>query len=373
MAKRKSGNSSGAATVKKAGKTSSSPNGSARAAKSPNSKPRESAKGAAPLFPEGTLIYCLRNQRQIAARLPGGEVVSVVHSGQQIEGGNDDSDRLVLAMPYGVAVNNSWGQLWIADKHRNVIWALGLGLSKGNSTNGQRYAVTDAEAIPTPMRGPCMLDWDGERGLLAAFYGECGSPGGVARYSDGEWETLTPEEFRGFVTHCCWLPDGGYCFVSRSHSLLYIARKPGQEPCPVTAPGNVRKLCPPEGDLEQLRLRYVQGLRYAPGKGVLLAADASLGAIFEIDLAKNRYRCVAGRPVLQESGAKALVSPGNKAVWLGPVRAVEADSKGDVVWLDGESGRLLKLGQRQDISLLGPGIPDGLAARTAGAGMVFAG
>jgi hypothetical protein len=304
---------------------------------------------------KGAILFCLRDMAIIAARLPNGKVIPVVT--------NDGLGASpLLKNPYGIAWDSAQRRFWVADKGQSAVWQFHVDIETLRFTNAVALDLGSFHA-------PCMLDWHPKFGLLAGCFGVPGAPGAVALYDGGSWRNLMPPEFKGAVTHCCWLPNGGFCFISRSDCVLWVAEGPGVQPSPRTIPGKARRLSPVSGSLRQLLLRYVQGLCFSKRRNAILVADASLGAIYEVNLNDGKYALLAGKPLLSDSFSQANLQSGRADVWLGPIRAIAEDSEGRVLFLDGETGRLLRV-SAGGLEILGNALLENHSGRVAGTGML---
>lgn len=267
-------------------------------------------------------VCCLREHGALAMR-QGSRPPLFVHFAQ-----------VTLRAPYGLAVDQDSRCLWIADKYRHCLMRLDC------AQPSREPFIMD---LPQAAYGPCMLDYALEYGLLVGCYGISAESGAVLALTHSGWVRITPPDFSGRVTHCCWLSEGACCFVTRDDSLLWLKESPGAPAVRLTLPGNQRTLTAEFGALETLRLRYVQGLLFSKTRGTLLVADASLGAIFEINLRAKRFRVLAGVPTLTDSTYRSNFEGGSTAVCLGPIRALAEDLEQRLVWLDGASGHLYRL------------------------------
>lgn len=308
-------------------------------------------------LPRGALVYCLRSHRGgVGAKLPGGRVLSRKTS--------EEREEL-----YGLAVDEKRGGLWLSDKSKQT-----LSFVKAEVAEGDELLFSEVESHTADcLRAPCMLDLDVARGLLVGCFGAPSDEraGGVALYDGKSWQEITPEGMPQRVTHCCWLPDGGYCFVSRLNSSIWRAAEPGEEPVQVVGGTRRKVLCPAEGPLTHLRLRYVQGLIYSRSRKALIVADGSLGAIFEVDLNKSGYRVLVGEPRLVHKGCSANLESGSPDVFLGAIRGLSERPNGELVWLDGEQGRLFSYSpKKKEIKGEGSAFADGRVAAMSGAGLV---
>lgn len=277
-------------------------------------------------------------------------------------------DRPLFEAPYGLAFDPLNSQLWVSDKSRNALFRLSI-QRRIHEENFGAWAVQERVEVPE-VRCPCMLDYAAERGLLVGCYGIGHLWGAVMRFDGQVWQRLTAPDFRHKVTHCVWLPGGGYCFVTRRDSVLWVADELEAPPRALTLPGNRRLLSPESGPLSNLRLRYVQGLVYSRRRQALLVADASLGAIYEVNLKSSSYRVVCGRPTLSDSSFAARLQPGSGHGWLGAIRALAEDEEGQVLWLDGECGNLWRVAGEQRIELVGSALPEGCRLGVMGCGMI---
>lgn len=302
-----------------------------------------------------SFVYCLREQGGIAFKTKQRESCPLW---PRVAGLAENSPR--LRSPYGLAFDETGKTLWVADKHAHTIWRFAFNGSSLESHGAIRLQKAN---------GPCMLDYQPECGLLIGCYGVSSERGAVLRLKGDAAVPLTPMDFCGRVTHCCWLPDGGYCYVTRDDSVLWRQEAEDAPAVPLTLPGNARILSPENGRLEKLRLRYVQGMYFSKKRNALMVADASLGAIFALHLDQGEFRLVAGKPTLSDSTYKADVQAGDPSVWLGPIRALSEDREGCLVWLDGESGQLMRL-SNGGIEILGPAVPGRERSRLLGCGMI---
>ena len=280
------------------------------------------------------LVYCHRRQGTILFRESNGQL-------RVLLGKNASEGSPQFFAPYGIAVDQGRHGFWISDKQANAVWFAKFSISDMGAWSYERFQFE--RFVHNAMRAPCMVDVHPSLGLLTACYGTTAEPGGLIRYDGNVWEDITVENFRDKITHCCWWPDGGYSYVTRSDSVLWHCEGFGAAPRALTLSGNNRMLSPISGPLEKLRLRYVQGLRYSVHRDGLLIADASLGAIYFVDLKNGSYFVVAGKPSITDSEQQALLSTGRSDLWLGPIRGITEDTLGRILILDGEQGFLYLL------------------------------
>jgi hypothetical protein len=309
-------------------------------------------------WPLGTVLTCLRNQQCVVARIPGRD--------SAILAGGADAP---LSAPYGIAWDANKKHLWVADKRSSSLLRLSLCLSHVNENFVFSLQGLDRIEIGS-CAAPCMLDIHPEFGLLVGCFGGESTRGSVIQYDGNDSCVLTPTALANRITHCCWLPDGGYCYVARGDWTLWYAENRKASPCALTVPGARRALSASSGELKHLRLRYVQGLCYSKTRNAVLVGDASLGAIYALDLKAKRYAVIAGRPTLSDSQLRANVKSGPSEVWLGPIRAVAENIAGDLLWLDGECGRIFRLNERNEIIDAGSALPDGESRQVGGCGML---
>jgi hypothetical protein len=302
-----------------------------------------------------TFVYSLRAQGVVAARTGDEEPRVLASRGGAVFG-------VSYAEPYGLAYGEGKKTLWVADKPNHAVWALRIPAS-GSATVKEKLHSAEA-------RGPCMLDVHSKHGLLVGCYGDCVGGGSVSQHDGERWTRVTPADFRDRVTHCCWLPDGGYCYVTRSDSVLWYAKGLLAPAVPLTQPGK-RELSPPAGPVGQLRLRYVQGLRYSTNREALLVADASLGAIYQVDPTNSTFELLVGRPALSDSTLRTDLSRDPRSdTWLGPVRALVEDEKGRVLWVNGEDGVLYAFAGGK-VTSLGSLLPEGCEPPLVGSGLTL--
>ena len=176
-------------------------------------QPKRTASGA---FPSGTIIYTTRRLGFVGAFLPSRLVVPLIVSGDR------RAARFFEGLPfepYGIAYDTTRRGCWLADKQNNRVWFVRFSgvdsISAGGEPVEEAIAYTDQSVAE-----PCHLDFHPQYGLLAGCYGDCGQAGAVMCYDGSTWNRLTPPDFKDHVTHCCWLPDGGYCYVTRSDWVL---------------------------------------------------------------------------------------------------------------------------------------------------------
>ena len=280
------------------------------------------------------LVYCHRRQGNVLCRESNGTL-------RVLFGKNAAGISPKFTAPYGIAADHARQGVWISDKHSNTIWFAKFANSHANLWSSENFQFE--KFTHHAMRAPCMVDVHPSQGTLVACYGTTSEPGALIRFDGKVWEDITVENFKEKITHCCWWPDGGYSYVTRSDSVLWHCEGVGAVPRALTISGNNRMLSPTSGPLEKLRLRYVQGLRYSLHRDGLLIADASLGAIYFVDLKSGSYFVVAGKPTITNSEQRALLSSGRADVWLGPIRGIAEDSSGRILILDGERGSLYLL------------------------------
>lgn len=306
-------------------------------------------------LPKDTLIYCLRKQRLIVARIP---------SGAKLVLGGDERGEAPFSNnyfePYGVAYDSTRGGFWVADKAESELWFMEF--------SGSPLRLEPKEKLKFAARKLCALDFHPDHGLLVGCYGCRATPGGVLWLKGAEHRFLTQDDKAAPVSHVQWLPDGGYCYVARDTSMLWVAKSLDDAARPLTAP-SARVLCPDRGLLDKLRLRYVQGTHYSRKRKTLLIADASLGAIYEVNLIENSYSVLLGSPAISDSTFKADLQDGASGRWLGTVRALAEDGGGRITFVDGETNRLFAFDGNSSIKSLGSLMPDGSFCYGSGMGM----
>lgn len=307
-----------------------------------------------------TLLYFIRKQGLFVSKSFDGETIA-----------EDPTPSLIpvrFQAPYGITRDSAKAGWWISDKAANSVHYLKFSLDDSSP-----LAIREHEILQLPRLGlhsPCMIDHDSGHGLLIACYGYT-SKCGLLQYNEKLWRILTPACSRLAVTHACWLSNGGYCFVSRDDSILWLCPESECSPRPVTITGRVRAASAQSGPLSRLRLRYVQGLHFCKKTNELLIADANLGCIYSVDLKHQTFHVRVGRPTVSDSSYVANVKPGSADVWLGTIRGVTKDFAGRPVWIDGESGQVLFLSEGQ-IATAGTALPVGVNCGVQGTGMGWA-
>ena len=313
-------------------------------------------------LPPGTVVSSMRSTQSVLARLPDGATDTLFQQADLPE--TRVSQRRYFS-PYGIAYDSAREGFWLADKLNASIWFL-----TASADAMPNSLIAEKEYRHGSLSEPCGLDFHPRNGLLIGGYGDStlGTPGGVFQLADDRLTPLVQFATRERVTHCCWLPDGGFCYVTRSDSILWHCPEPGQAARPLTLRGE-RMLCPDSGPLGQLRLRYVHGLVYSPLQQCILIADAALGAIYKVDLRHEEFSLYFGRPTLGHSNSIADVRD-DPNVWLGRIAAMAEDTDGSIVWLEGSRGNWFRFRENR-IEAMGPALPGGQGGPLLGCGVTI--
>ena len=248
--------------------------------------------------------------------------------------------------PYGITYDPGSNHIWLADKLNNKLWRLSISINRLNSSH------VDAVAFNSPLVvEPCSIDYSPLYGLLIACYGSESCNGKLIRYFEGNWTSLAFEIADRF-THCCWLPRGGYCFITRSDTRLWIAEDIASRPEPFSMP--TRSFGGPlSGELRELRLSYVQGLCYSISKNAVFIADPNLRKIFQVCLNEKTYFALEGK----------------NGPLPGEFRGITGDLEKNIVWINGENGELFRITAWNEVESLGNGVENTADYGIVGVGM----
>ena len=308
------------------------------------------------LLPLGTLIYTLRTLRRIAARLPSGLGQLLFEPSSKPAESPPDEAKPEF---YGVVYDAARRGVFVANKFRNALWFF--------QPKNDKLVLTEKHTCDR-LVAPCTLSMSPSHGVLIGCYGSCRNrQSGLWHYDFTNWRLLTSAETQLSISHCCWL-DGQFCYVDRMDSVLWLGRLGDSKLEAITSPNNNR-LSPNAGKTAELRLRYVQGIHFSPSEKMLYIADASLGAIFKVNTKTRTYELVAGRQTPSDSTTRANLCSGSSNKWLGPMRALTQDIKGNLTWLDGESGKLWSLNSDKEIVELNPCLPGQSCTGLLGSGL----
>jgi len=275
------------------------------------------------------LFYCRRAQREFAAFDSSG--VSIPIDMSLIREQKEWSERDF--QPYGVATDEANGSLWYANKYDDTLWNVRVEYGDSLQLVPERIL-----RFPREFCQPCGMDIS-DAGLLVACFGFQSIAASIFLISkSGEPHKIgTDSSKENTFSHCIFLPDGNIAYVARLDMSLWTNDLDGRNPRRVSAVRNGNTPAN-EGKLSDLAFQYVQGLYWSSSRQSLLISDASLGCIFEAFPNSNSYRVIAGVPAITDSTWLARLKPGTAERWLGPIRGLTENDKGEIVFLDGETG-----------------------------------